>query len=408
MGRVVSKPPVTIDIARIMDDARALAFPRYPGTEGDARAIAFVEGAMREAGLEVECEEFSYDIRPAFRALRTLMISAAVLVGLAAAVAGRFPLGSALALAVAIVVGGVFLVWAPGLERIYRGDGPTRTANVVGRRRASEPRMTLVLLAHHDSKSQSLTMLTRGGLTLLAILATLGLVGVIATLVIRDGSPFPAWLAPALGATAAAALLVLATLRSGNLSPGGVDNAGSVAILLELARRLPASVPPDVELIFLSPGAEEDHMVGAMRRLDRHLEELCDRPLYALNLDGAGIPGRVALLERYGWGRLFAPRLSETARTAAHLADIRVRGVLMPPAMGIDAIPFAHRGIECLTLASGSLGRASLAVHSSRDVAENLDEDALGRVARLTEAVALEVAALAQSERSEAPESSGR
>ncbi len=51
--------------------------------------------------------------------------------------------------------------------------------------------------------------------------------------------------------------------------------------------------------------------------------------------------------------------------------------------MGIDAIPFAHRGIPCLTLASGSLGRASLSVHSAADVAANLDREALGEVAAL-------------------------
>ncbi len=399
MDRLVSAFPIAFDVRRILTDARALAFPRYPGTEGDTRAIEFVEGALRDAGLAVERQEFSYDIRPAFRALRALLVSVAALVGLAGALVERSLAGSALALGIALAAGGVFLVWAPGLERIYRGDGPTRTANVVGRRQVSEPRMTLVLLAHHDSKSQSLSLPFRAGLTLLAILATLSLVGMVATTALRGGSPFPPWLAPTTGGAAAAALLVLATLRSGNRSPGGVDNAGSVAILLELARRLPAVMPGDVELIFLSPGAEEDHMVGAMRWLDGNLEELQGRPLFAINLDGAGIPGRVALLERYGWGRPFGPRLSRAARRAARRLGIPVRGVFLPPAMGVDAIPFAHRGIECLTLASGSLGRAVLAVHSAGDRAENLDPEALGEVARLTAAVALEVGSFREDER---------
>ena len=203
-------------------------------------------------------------------------------------------------------------------------------------------------------------------------------------------------MAPTTGGAVAAALLVLSTLRSGNRSPGGVDNAGSVAIVLELARRLPVAMPVDVEVIFFSPGAEEDHMVGAMRWLDGNLEELQGRPLFAINLDGAGIPGRVVLLERYGWGRLFAPRLSRVARRAARQLGIPVRGVFLPPAMGVDAIPFAHRGVECLTLASGSLGRAVLAVHSARDLAENLDPEALERVTRLTAGLALD---LAQSRR---------
>ena len=32
------------DVDRILADAHALAFPRYPGTEGDARAIGIVPG----------------------------------------------------------------------------------------------------------------------------------------------------------------------------------------------------------------------------------------------------------------------------------------------------------------------------------------------------------------------------
>ena len=38
----------------------------------------------------------------------------------------------------------------------------------------------------------------------------------------------PAWPGVVGGVVAAVSLLVLSTLRSGNLSPGGVDNAGSV------------------------------------------------------------------------------------------------------------------------------------------------------------------------------------
>jgi Zn-dependent M28 family amino/carboxypeptidase len=186
----------------------------------------------------------------------------------------------------------------------------------------------------------------------------------------------------------AAALAVLSTLRNGNASPGGVDNAGSVAILRELARRLPEVVPDDVELIFLSTGAEEDHMVGAMRWLDRHLPELAGRPVHALNLDGAGAPGPLVAISRFGFGRSFSPDLAVLARDAARRLGFRLRSIWMPPAMGIDAIPFAHRGIGCLTLSSGSLGRATMAVHSANDHAEHLDRATLARSAALAVEIA--------------------
>jgi Zn-dependent M28 family amino/carboxypeptidase len=170
-----------------------------------------------------------------------------------------------------------------------------------------------------------------------------------------------------------------------------VDNAGSVAILLELARVLPGEVGDGVELILLSTGAEEDHMVGAMRWLDNHADDLVGRPVYCLNFDGAGSPGRLVLLERFGFGRMFSPEMSTAARRAAARLGLHIRGILTPPAMGIDAIPFAHRGVPCLTIASGAVGRATLAVHSAGDRAELLDAATLEDAARLGFEILLEL-----------------
>ena len=381
-----------IDGRVLYDRAQELAFPRYPGTEGDRRAIEIVRSWFSAAGLEVSEEAFSYDVRPAFRALRTLLAVCAALVSGSALWARERPLVALALLGVALTGAGVFLGWAPWLERIYRREGPTETANVVGVRRArpGPPRRTLVVLAHHDSKSQSLTLPWRAAATLGAILGVLALATVELTVLVAGPVAAPWLFVP--GAVATIALGSLATLRSGNLSPGGVDNAGSVAILAELAGPLARVVPEDIELVFLSPGAEEDHMVGAMRWLDRHADALAGQPVFAINLDGAGIPGRVTLLERYGFGRWFSPKLSALAREAAGALGLRARGVALPPAMGVDAIPFAHRGIESLTLATGSLGRAALAVHSRHDRGDNLEPQALAQVAHLVREMVLRLA----------------
>jgi Zn-dependent M28 family amino/carboxypeptidase len=89
------------------------------------------------------------------------------------------------------------------------------------------------------------------------------------------------------------------------------------------------------------------------------------------------------LIERYGFGRLFSAEMSAAARRASARLGINPRGIVMLPGMGIDSIPFAHRGIPCLTLASGSLGRATMSVHSANDKAEHLDPDTLAMIADL-------------------------
>jgi acetylornithine deacetylase/succinyl-diaminopimelate desuccinylase-like protein len=373
----------SISGGRILAEATEFAFPRYPGTDGDGRAIEMLRNRFDEIGLETSVEQFSYDIRPAMRVLRVLLIASALLVMGAAFAAGSSPVWGAVLLAAALLPGLIFLAWAPWLEQLYRRDGPTRTANIVGRRRAEQQETTLMVMAHHDSKSQSLTLPFRAGFTLMAIAGALTLLVLVVVAIASGTTPGPGWLPLAAGGASAVAALALSTLRNGNRSPGGVDNAGSVAILLELARVLPGELKDDVELIFLATGAEEDHMVGAMRWLDSHQQQLAGGTVYCLNYDGAGSPGRLVLLERYGFGKLFSAEMSAAARRAAARLGYRLRSVTMPPAMGIDAIPFAHRGIPCLTVSSGSLDRATMAVHSANDRAEHLDAATLEAAARL-------------------------
>ena len=380
---------------RIRAEAGELAYPRYPGTGGDRRVIATLEDRFGDAGMEVGRQGFSYDISPAERALRVALVAGGLLIAAAGLITPRSPMLGLLLVVAAVVPGVALLAWSPWLERLYRRDGKTKTANVWGRRRArGAPNASLILMAHHDSKSQSLTLPFRLGLTLIAIGGTLMLVAGAAAGVAGFLPSACGWIAPAGGLAAACAALVLSTMKSGNQSPGGVDNAGSVAIVLELARTLPVELPDDVELVFLSTGAEEDHMVGAMRWLDSHAATLQDRPVWCLNFDGAGAPGRTVLIERYGLGRLFSREMSDAARRAARRLGIPVRGIVMLPAVGIDAIPFAHRGIPCLTLSSGSLGKATMSVHSANDRAEHLDAETLGRITILAKETILELVAL--------------
>ena len=87
-----------IDSDRVLREARELSYPRYPGTEGDRRAIGQVAEALRSTGLGVEVEEFSYDLRHAFRALRSLLLGVALLVAGAGLAAQSRPWAAALVL----------------------------------------------------------------------------------------------------------------------------------------------------------------------------------------------------------------------------------------------------------------------------------------------------------------------
>ncbi len=371
---------------RLKEQATEIAFPRAAGSEGNERARRIVRDRLVEAGLQVEEQSFSYDLKRAFRAIRWTLRGAAVAVGVSAATAADRPEVASLALVAGILGGAVLVAWAPGAEKLYAADGPTSTANVIGRRPASgRRRKTLVVLAHYDSKSQNLTFPWRMGATILAIVGTGGLALFLLLRMLPVEIEVPTLVGQVGGGLAGIALVMLSTLRNENRSPGGIDNAGSVALLLELARELPGSIPPDIELLLLSPSAEEDHMVGSMRWLFHNLasERAGDTEIVAINLDGAGSPGRAVAMQWFGFGQRFGPTIIRAAREASAALSIPMRRIWLPPAIGVDAIPFVHRGIECVTFSSGSLGRETMAVHSVKDVANNLCERSLENVYRL-------------------------
>lgn len=374
--------------------ARQFAVPRRAGSGGSRKVIELLSERLAELGLEVSVETFSYDLRPVERGLRWVLVIAATTIAAAAGSLERSPWWSAVLIVGGVAAGGALLGWSPWLESLYRRPGPTRSANVVGRRRVARVGRRIILMAHHDSKSQSLPLAARMAATLGAMVGVFGIAGTTGSTLVAGEVVVPIWVVGVLGGVGAVSLLVLATMTSGNASPGGVDNAGSLAIVLAVAEDH-AELSDDVELLVLFTGAEEDHMVGAMRWLDLHAGELREAPSYCLNFDGAGSPGRTVLITRFGFGRRFAPVIEGVAMAAARTLGEPVRRILMAPAVGIDAIPFAHRGLECLTLSSGSLGRATCAVHSAGDVPEHLDGPTMVRLVELARAV---VTTLAGSE----------
>jgi len=380
---------------RLKEQATEIAFPRAAGSEGNERARRIVRDRLVEAGLQVEEQSFSYDLKRAFRAIHWTLRGAAVAVAVAGILAATRPGVASLALVAGILGGAVLVGWAPGAEKLYAADGSTSTANVIGRRPASgRRRKTLVVLAHYDSKSQNLTFPWRMGATILALVGTGGLAVFLLLRILPLEIEVPALVGQVGAGLAGIALVMLSTLRNENRSPGGTDNAGSVAILFELARELPGSIPADVELILLSPSAEEDHMVGVMRWLSRNLatERADGAEIVAINLDGAGSPGRAVAMQWFGFGQRFGPTIIRAAREASTALSIPMRRIWLPPAVGVDGIPFVHRGIECVTFSSGSLGRETMAVHSAKDVANNLCERSLENVYRLVHETARRLA----------------
>lgn len=239
----------------------------------------------------------------------------------------------------------------------------------------------LYLVAHYDSKSQRMPLVMRITLFMLAIITGLILVA----LTLLDVSTL---LYLPIGLLALAAAFPLLFLDVGNNSPGAIDNASSVGLVLHLAEVLAQRVDwqDKLRLTLLIPSAEEMTLMGSVAYVTAYEDTLRDREhaggLYVLNFDGVGVDGDLYYVGRSHQSQN-SDRISLLARVHRACAELNLPlkrfgfvGALF------DHIPFAQRGFDAISLIA--VGRASRSVHTPADAIDKLHVrgfDQAGRVA---------------------------
>jgi hypothetical protein len=363
------------DPGRARSFAALLSRPRMCGTEGEAWARGQVAGALRGAGLDVSEEAFSF--RPVGDALARGGVLAAA-AGLALLYAGA--LGNAWLACAGMAWLAVLAAFGPAtvgaVIRRFARDGASPlpgwipTANVVGRAAGPPGAPLLVFVAHYDSKSQNMPITVRVGL--FALLGAAGLP--LAELCLSRaalGWPSPAVL-HALAVPAAAAALALLTLRTGNASPGALDNASGVGALVELARAWEGHpLSWKARAWFVATSAEEHGLVGAQVFVGRHGAKLrAEGRCWIVNMDGVGAKGRMLILP----GRSPESGGRSVSRALLDAAGGRARGI--PTGVGLltDHVPFVEAGLSCATVLMHA--PSARRIHTARDGAEGLEDEA--------------------------------
>lgn len=370
--------------ARLAADARRFAVPRLAGSPGDAAVRGLLAEALREAGLVVRESPFACSPRrPLARFRLGFLVIAATLVLHALGVGGTASPGQYAARLALLIAGAAAVVLALNWDDGYflSGKDELVTANLLGFAGERGGRR-VVVVAHHDSKSQAVGF---GGRALLLALALAGVAAFVAE---------AAWHGAGLGLPAGAAYALTAAIGAGGLgaaafglngvgnrSPGGVDNAGSLAVALELARRCSRAPEPGAELVVAFTGAEELLMCGARHLVRERGEAWREGTALVINLEALGAPGPLGIQ---------GPR-----RAAARAIEVlaaggrRVRRIGALPAALSDAWPIARAGLPVVTLTTGAFARAVRSIHTPRDRAEQLDPavlagaaDALERLVR--------------------------
>lgn len=376
------------DAGKAFGHVEALAaMRRLAGTPGELEAQAYIRGAGAEVGLEMVDEEFSYSEGALKVALPATCLAIA-----AVSLAGSFAFKYAVA-PMAIACGAVLLAmvyfgfkWTSLFER-FASSGNRNSVNLVGSVKAREPQGTVLLGAHYDSKSQLMPVVLRAGLFLIgflcAVLFALALIvlGILAATGADHMGSTTGFVVTLIPCALMSALVFNVT---SNRSPGALDDASGVAVILEVARELTAHPLEGFDVRIVAFGCEEIGLCGSINYLLRHESELRASPFYMLNFDMPFTSsGNIIINTAFEFPPARTSRkLNDLIRRAGSDMGLTVRGAYLPVGAGADHMPWVKHGFEAACMVS-----ASTSIHSSRDSIDRVSREGLRRAGELTLAV---------------------
>lgn len=358
---------------------RELARPRPFGSAQEAETGRKVAEALRRAGWSVSAEPFTASLTidavtpPGLAAAAFLLIAAT-------ATLKEVPLLAASSACLFLGLSAVLDRLAEALLGRSVAAGRVRPGAAQGvNLRATHPALAgpgprLWIAAHLDAKRQTLPLVVRCAAALLA-----RAVGALSALVVLA---YLLWPSPALLAAQRAtfvlaglgALTLLVNSSDGETN-GAVDNAGSLAALLEVAGKIGAAprAAAGLRLELVATSGEEMGCLGAMA-LASSLAGEGDKPA-VLNLEALGAGGRLLLIAS---GRKRSGAEPSLAGAVSDLASRRGSPFWrwpLAPGFWTDQRPFLRAGCEAVTLCG--FGRGVTAIHTRGDREEKIDLAAL-------------------------------
>jgi len=374
------------DAKTAYEHVKNLSFPRATGSQGEKCAVEYISGLFKQLGLDIEIQNFVFSSLPSRLFLRLGLLLQGGILLTASGIFDKAPIVSVLL----ILLLSILLVkasrWGRFQERWYNIKQTGFSQNIIAKKKAEYADIVLIFLAHYDTKSQTMPIWLRFFLYCIGFFGSwlIGLAIVILTIVELHGVTNVGWLFVIhhlllpFSVALAGVLLSLQFNFSGNKSPGALDNASGVGVLLELARSLNENPPEKVNLVFVATGAEEDGLVGAMRYMQKYSQDFDPKRSFFINYDGVGAEGKVTITTKYGIPPAIASRkLSKLAIKSASQKGIKISEGYVPIGAGFDQFPIAARGFEAVTISSRKFGSAILSVHSSYDCLENVCLEAL-------------------------------
>ncbi len=361
--------------------------PRPAGSENNKQTAEFLRNELENIGVdEVSTQEFT--LRPDFwngTALLAVTFTIAILLMLV------FYPPFALILSVALPV--LTVLEVDSGKEITMRLLPSRTGrNIIGKEKPSgKSTKRVILCAHHDSKTQAIPIRVRGPILLLVLLSmfylfVISLMRVLSVTILPQVIDFTYLISSGM-LLVVPFVFIYAILnfitRFVAQSPGADDNASSVGVALEVAKKLKEEPLSEIEVWFLFTDGEEIAMKGAIEFVRTHHEILAESII--INIEGCGVDAPLAYSTK--------EMSLRTAETSEKVIDLFQRAA---DATGEEAFPisrairtdgyqFAKHGYDVATVWRFS-DEIREAAHTSKDNMNRINPATLDRTVHFVDA----------------------
>jgi hypothetical protein len=352
--------------------------PRFAGSAEESAARALCRAALERAGFECREMPFEYSEWPGrWGPPLAAAFQAATVLAVAHMAVHRGPL-SALVVGAALLTA---LIFASGdAKRRWTARFPLRRARSENLE-AKRGNPVVWLVAHSDSKSQTVPMLVRIASSVALGVVTASSFVVVLLALVGVSLIASVWHLLAILAVLTALPSMVCIIR--NDSNGAVDNASGVAAVLLAAQS--ASAPRDLGVLITS--GEELGLAGARAWLGGPAQAASAEPgLRVLNCDTVDDVG--------DWRCMYTgtrPKvIAVAAETVAGALGVRLTMRRLIPGILADSMAFADLGIEAVTLSRGALSTLAR-IHTRRDTSNAFGGNGAAEASVLLSALAKEL-----------------
>ena len=380
---------MSIDENNAYEITEKLSFPRLAGSDGEKKAINIILEEFKKAGYDdVEREPFKTSLFN-WKLAEYFFLIASIMIIILALSFYTLPLISFLISAVMLFSIFAFLrVISNSKIRLFRNDDKNMiTENLYTELISIDPLANVVILAHHDTKSQLFPSYIRTILIIIVVFA--GLLLFILYMVFSMLKIFFMIKLLIIDNILFIFALIIASLafanffnKTGNKSPGSTDNATSVGVVLELSKYYRNNPIKHINFTFLITGSEELNLGGAGDFITKHENKYDKKTTFFINFDLVGSTGPIFIISAYGIPKkMNNSRLVEYYTKAGKKFELEIQCKYIPTGSWGDHEPIIKQGFEALFIGSRGCEKK---VHTKYDTMDLVSREGLSNILKIT------------------------